>query len=283
MKGSSRAKSSARAKTTKPRGQSPANPSPSKRQRHRLAADIVSAAQTPEQKVKALTHAEVEELLAWYISDERAGKNVAQLYPAVAQHLASCAQCKNSYSVLKLAFSEPAASQEAAPPSSEVQLPFLALPSQVPWYQEKASQLLGPDARVRFLLNPTHLKSAFAHSRLSSLRGAGETEESLVLDDDMLLGEQQTHVQVWLNRRAPDSDRAQVRVVIMSPTPLPEPLQLRLRWGNQDLAAALHEGQAIFENLAIPDFAIHNVDAPSRSFSLTLEPPAPPNAPSGAD
>ena len=104
----------------------------------RLENDILQG-QTGRSAV-AISHAECQDLLEWYVQDERAGLDMSGVYPQVQEHLKACASCKRVYDLLQTALTTPTI--QSTPPPAPSGLSFLSPAPQSPWFLEKPSQLL---------------------------------------------------------------------------------------------------------------------------------------------
>jgi hypothetical protein len=223
-------------------------------QLRRLARDLLRLRQ--RSPADALSHAECEEMLAWYTSDEQARQDVRNLYPTVWRHLQTCDRCAQSYELLKFALE--AGPRAESPPRFDLatKLSFLSDRPFETWRLEKSSPLFGNKPRVGFRLQPAYIRQVLATPRYAFSRDRGEqVPELLLLQDEMPLGQHLVTVSAWLVRSPLQTDLASIRFQIASQTRLGKGLTAHLRWGDQDYMTPVVDSRGRFESIVVPDFA----------------------------
>lgn len=235
-----------------------------------LMSDLASES-APSEMV-TLTHAECEEMLAWYTADEELGKPVDELYPAVYHHLQTCSRCAGSYALLRVATGQTPTTDREVASTSSAALPFLNPTPDNAWLQRMAAQLLGAGAGISFLFNPEHLKNLFHGRTALALRSAGTgSAESVLLDDQMTLNDESFDVQALLVPSLDTPGRFHIQIQL---SPLPSSkthLRARLKWGEQEYTADLAGGKAELTHVSPPDLSRPDADEPSSDFQLTFE------------
>ncbi len=232
-----------------------------------LARDLVAE----QSRSSAITHAECEEVLPWYISDERQGKNVRQLYPAIWEHLQNCIICTDSYELLNRPTDQRLAKQTVERALMR-RLPFLDPKPYETWFRCQEPQLLGRRLRTTFLFNPVHVQNLLSGPSLDGTRRVISTEgRFLLLNDQARVGEQELEVQALLMPSARSPGQFQMQLTVVAPEPLKTNLRARLYWQAQEFTLDLSAGKTTFENLAPPDLDASYQDIPSSEFRLVVE------------
>ncbi len=200
---------------------------------------------------RALTHADVEALLEFYVDSERRGENARTLYPTVWQHLQACDLCRTSYTLLTQALAE---NSEPSPEHPLPPLPFLTpQPEKAAWHKHLRSRIAGAPLGFGFTIHAEHLQKLVASSESALvLRNHTQPEtKTLLLADHVPLGKRDVIVEVWTHRAEPNYLR--LEIVVVASDPLPESLRVSVRWNAHHYTSPIRQGYGIIERIPIPD------------------------------
>ncbi len=202
----------------------------------------------------AITHADCEAQLEFYIDAERRNENIRARYPSVWQHLQTCPQCRLSYTLLADSRSDSLSETATAalPP-----LPFLVpADSRNAWMRQIRSRIGGAPLGFGFIIQPAHLAHALAPTSALVTRGEAEaSDKSLLLSDMLTLGARDVTVDIWVYRAA-HAPTARLEVALAASAPLPEPLRATLKWNDHQFSDLVRDGVCAFD--ALPVAAIEN-------------------------
>ncbi|GEM_PF-1083610 len=217
----------------------------------RLARAIAAAPGQPSPA--PLSHAACEALLEFYVDHERRAEEARALYPAVWEHLQTCARCRESYDLAKAALAD-AAPDSISTRASIPALPFLIRADETTaWSKQVRSRVGGAPLGFGFIIQPQHLQRLFAPAPAARLRGAAApTERALLLSDTVNLGQRNALVEMWVHRFA-DSPEGRLEIFLVSSSPLPEPLHVTLRWNDQQHSEVIVRGHCAFDHLPIAE------------------------------
>ena len=224
---------------------------------HRFAPRFRQLARAvAEVSAAALTHEECESLLEFYVDSEKRGENARVLYPKVFKHFDTCARCRMMYDALSDAVS-PAASHDFDLPSKpEIELPFLRQSPNPLWRKQIRSPIAGGALGFGFTLSPRIVAGALASRKFAALRERGERENTptsgtLLLFDSIALGSRNVNVELRIGSDQPD--RAHIEVSVVSSSPLPEPVSVKLYWNDKQYPAIVEQGHASIDDIAVSD------------------------------
>lgn len=182
-------------------------------------------------------HALVQEFLPRYVTDELHGRDVRELYPAIAEHLNQCARCYRGSVILRAALQDNAFESTLTDRLS----PSISVPL---WQRLEFPALRGKSPRVQFLLNPN---LGFPLStRAFAVRGAKSAAGELVLNEQVLFDKQPLLVQAWLHRDPQAEQVFDLRVLLNAPRDVLRQLHISLAWGKRKIAGYRERGQTIF-------------------------------------
>ena len=213
----------------------------------RLAQAIAATSPT-----RALSHADVEAILEFYVDSEQRGDDVRTLYPAVWKHLQSCNRCHTSYLLLTEALSE---SSEPPTIQAERSLPFLVTqPENAAWRKYVRSRIAGASLGFGFTIRAEHLQKLVASSEPALvLRNHAQSEtKALLLSDHLTLGKHEVMVELWTHRTQ-DADHVHIEIILAATAPLPEPLRVSLRWNGHHYSSQIQQGYGVIERIPIAD------------------------------
>lgn len=201
----------------------------------------------------SLSHQECESMLEFYTSSEMRGENAAKVYPAVAQHLSVCSDCRASYSMVKdaLTFQESEKGIKLDQPPVQP-LAFLPIHREGDaWKTLLRSPIGGAPIGFGFAIQPRHMRESIAPSAGLILRGEpAPAEGRLLLADTVALGQRQVMVEMR-TAHSPEPDRIEVRVSMVASIPLPDPIHAILIWDDQQRSAVVHDGKCSFDGIPI--------------------------------
>jgi hypothetical protein len=92
---------------------------------------------------------------------------------------------------------------------------------------------------LRKILNPTMIAERTRAQPAASAR-------SLVLFDTVMLGQQRIDVELWA-QYFKKSPQVQLEVFLTSPTPLPQPLRVTLKWNSGQASSLIQVEQTVFQ------------------------------------
>jgi len=207
-----------------------------------------------EVSAATLSHEECESLLEFYVDNERRGENARRLYPQVFKHLKTCTSCQITYEALTDAVSPAASRDFTLPAEPRGELPSLRQTPNPAWSKQIHSPITGGRLGFAFTISPRTVASAFASPQFALLREGGEREESprggrLLLADSVALGRRNVDVELRIRSDKPESARLEIFVV--SSSPLPEPLRVKLHWNDKQYPAVIEQGHASIDGLSV--------------------------------
>jgi hypothetical protein len=206
----------------------------------RLAEDIeaAGASQASLDSSRSISHADCQQFLDRYVSDELAELDVRTIYPQVWQHLQTCDQCWPHYDLLidtleHEQFAEPA----ARPRRSMPPLSFLSTSSvEEPWTSRLQAQIAGTPFHLSISISLSHLQKIFSPAQLLTVR----SEESLfpattylLLTDTIPFGGQTLVVEVTAAPVPEQSEQIAIHSLITCSGELPANLWAGLTWADE--------------------------------------------------
>ncbi len=233
----------------------------------RLMQAIVVAPDT--RKRPGLTHEECQVLLEFYVDSKQRGDNAHRLYPDVFKHLKTCAPCRMSYELLTGEQAQDENYDLTISPEQKIELPFLvpATPNAA-WSKQVHSCIGGGSLGFGFTISPSHLARIMAQPAQIAVRGPIATARSLLLLDSIALGSRSVQVELWLHRSEnPDYTRLEVSVV--SSSPLPEPLRVKLSWNDHQYSSAIEQGQGWIDQIPVSDLENANISVEFEAGQLS--------------
>ena len=226
----------------------------------RILQDLYAEMRTRTPATNALSHDEVTELLPAYLSAERSGENVSASFPAVYQHLQTCAQCRALYDRVR-------AGMQDSGPWQKSETTSVRIVNDRPLTKSSLWQIIYPPKTGKRSAQVQVLFQSFLIQRqaiqTAGMRGRESVSETLLLSDQITLDNQPIFVQAWL---APDAKRENyvtVRVTMHGPASLTRNASTALAWGKHRYAAVFKRGQAKLEQVDARD-----LDSP---ISLTFD------------
>ncbi|MCL4395610.1 MAG: hypothetical protein M1482_12560 [Chloroflexi bacterium] len=213
----------------------------------RLAQAIVGA----KPRRALLTHQDAQEMLGFYVERENRGENARDLYHDVYDHLMSCDDCRASYELLKSARPRGDTTSLSSLTKPKIDLPFLVQSSpDAAWSKQVRSPIGGGPLGFVLKIKPSHLANVLARAPQFAGRGEASAERSLLLLDSIALGSREVQVELWLHRAA-SPDHARLEISIVSSSPLPEPLRVKLSWNEHQYSSAVEQGRGWIDPIPI--------------------------------
>jgi len=233
-----------------------------RRKKHTLALRLQYLAQaiasvSDASRVHRLSHAEVESLIEFYVDSEKRGEKAQALYPAVWSHLQSCGHCRASYTLLTEATPDGSSLENDRPHTARLAptLPFLAAQTKdAAWTKHVRSRVGGAPLRFGFTIHPVHLRTLFASTLpVTAMRDQpSPTRRALLLSDTFALGQREVVAELW-TQRGEDPTQIQIEVVLVSSSPLPDPLRVSIRWNDRHYSGLIQQGRTILGGIPTSD------------------------------
>ncbi len=199
-----------------------------------------------------ISHAECQATFDFYLDAARRGQDAPKLYPAIWNHLQTCADCHAAYAALSDDLT-------AEPPPTATLAPALPFPiardPHAPWSQRVRSRIAGAPLNFALIIQPTHLAHLLSPAAALALRGEeSPTGRTLVLSDIVTLDERQVAIELWLSQ-PPTTPNFRLDVLLDASEPLPEPLLATLQWNHHQSAKPIHAGTCQFDDIPLTDLA----------------------------
>lgn len=249
----------------------------------RVLQDLYAEMRSRAAPTKALTHDEVTELLPAYLSAEQSGENVSASFPAVYQHLQTCAHCRALYDRVQAGMQDSGPWQKSETTSVRI-VNERPLSKSSPWQIIYPPQTGKPSAQVRVLFQSFLIQRQAV--QIAVMRGGENVEETLLLSDQIILDTQPILVQAWLVPDVKRENYVAVRITMQGPSSLTRNASAALAWGKHRYAAVFKRGQAKLKQVDASDldspisltFDFPTHERPRRHSSTRPKPRAPKRA-----
>jgi hypothetical protein len=205
----------------------------------------------------AMSCEECQAVLDLYLDEVLEGHEGRSMYPAVWQHLQTCAHCREAYDLLIDTLTRerrgelPRLRHRVAP-----RLSFLRPHSaDAPWTTRLRSRLAGAPFGLAFSFNLAYLQTLLSPpvavpARMEKPISSPATH--LLLSDTVPVGEQTLAVEVMATRHPEQPDRLVLQALIIGSASLPESLGARLTWAGQTRTALVDaDGQVDFGEVSL--------------------------------
>ncbi len=218
----------------------------------------------------AISHAECEAQLEFYVDGERRGDKVQTLFPAIGAHLQSCDRCRASYDLMTETLRDESPLDSSFPTAARLAppLPFVQPPQDdAAWTKQVRSSIGGAPLGFGFTLKSSHLRTLLSPTapQLVYRDESPPTDRTLLVSDTLSLGRREVAVELWAIR-APDSARIQLKASVASSIELPGPLHAILRWNDHRASAIVRDGECVFD---VPAAALENARDLRIEFEVT--------------
>ncbi|MBI4761739.1 MAG: hypothetical protein HY780_11030 [Chloroflexi bacterium] len=195
---------------------------------------------------------------------EQTGADVRASFPALYQHLQTCAPCRALYDRVKVGMQNAGPWQRAETVSIRI-VNDRPLAKSSPWEIIYPAKKGARATQAKVLFQSFHIQKQAI--QIAVTRGKENASEILLLSDQITLDHQPIFVQAWLTRDAEQENYVTVRVTMQGPAALTRNASAALVWGKQRYAGVFKRGQAKLERIEAAD-----LDAP---LSLTFDFPTP--------
>lgn len=188
--------------------------------------------------------ADVSELLDVVATDELAGVDLKERYPAVLAHLRRCDRCRAAYFMLldALRCQERSASLSSSSPdiASPPTLSFLDGEDERPWRRQD-DEVASPFP-LTFEIAHSFIQRALSGPILSGMRGepsAYGEQQALLLADWVATENDDWIVELTAHRRLDYPEAVDLEARLISNEPLPADVRVAVQWGDQCRSALL--------------------------------------------